>query len=123
VDRIERSLKDLLAFLGDDHAANIDVYVRKEGLDTTSPTGKAAFSLMGLFAEFERDLIRQRVLAGLARAKAQGRVLGRPRMPCAYQKLYPTILMMKSAKDRPSGHLGRWAGESLSRDRCVRRSL
>jgi DNA invertase Pin-like site-specific DNA recombinase len=80
VDRLGRSLADLLQILGDVHAARIDIFIRREALDTTSPTGKAAFSLMGIFAEFERNLIRQRVLAGLARARAEGRVLGRLRM-------------------------------------------
>lgn len=81
VDRLGRSLPDLLGILGDLHAAGIDLFVRREGLDTTSPTGRAAFGLMGLFAELERNLIRERVLAGLARARAQGRRLGRPRLP------------------------------------------
>lgn len=83
VDRLGRSLPDLLNILGDLHAANIDLFVRREGLDTTSPSGRAAFGLMGLFAELERNLIRERVLAGLARARAQGRTLGRPRLPKA----------------------------------------
>lgn len=81
VDRLGRSLPDLLSILGDLHAAGIDLFVRREGLDTTSPSGRAMFGLMGIFAEFERNLIRERVLAGLARARAQGRILGRPQMP------------------------------------------
>ena len=81
VDRLGRSLPDLLGILGDLHAAGIDLFVRREGLDTTSPSGRAMFGLMGIFAEFERNLIRERVLTGLARARAQGRILGRPRMP------------------------------------------
>jgi len=75
-----RSLPDLLSILGDLHAAGIDLFVRREGLDTSSPTSRAAFGLMGLFAEFERNLTRERVLAGLARARAEGRVLSRPRL-------------------------------------------
>jgi DNA invertase Pin-like site-specific DNA recombinase len=81
VDRLGRSLPDLLGILGDLHAAGIDLFVRREGLDTTSPSGRAAFGLMGLFAELERNLIRERVLAGLARARAKGQKLGRPRLP------------------------------------------
>jgi DNA invertase Pin-like site-specific DNA recombinase len=81
VDRLGRSLTDLLSFLGDIHTAGIDLFIRQEGLDTTSPTGKAAFALMSVFAEFERALIRERVMSGLARARAEGRVLGRPRIP------------------------------------------
>ena len=80
VDRLGRSLTDLLGFLADIHAAGIDLFIHQQGLDTTTPTGRATFGLMGVFAEFERAMIRERVLAGLARARAQGRVLGRPRM-------------------------------------------
>src|SRR5437762_2215079 len=60
IDRLGRSLPDLLDILGDLHAANIDLFVRREGLDTTSPSGRAMFGLMGIFAEFERNLIRER---------------------------------------------------------------
>ena len=80
VDRLGRSLTDLLGFLADIHAAGIDLFIHQQGLDTTTPTGRATFGLMGVFAEFERAMIRERVLAGLARARAEGRVLGRPRM-------------------------------------------
>jgi DNA invertase Pin-like site-specific DNA recombinase len=81
VDRLGRSLGDLLSILGDIHAAGADLFIRREGFDTTSPSGRMSFSLMGLFAEFERNLIRERVLTGLARARARGQRLGRPRMP------------------------------------------
>src|SRR5262245_2295686 len=62
IDRLGRCLPDLLAILGDLHDAGIDLFVRREGLDTTTATGRAAFGLMGLFAELERNLIRERVL-------------------------------------------------------------
>ena len=81
IDRLGRSLPDLLGTLAELHASTVDLFVRREGWDTSSPSGRAMFSLMGIFAEFERNLIRERVLAGLARARAEGRVLGRPRMP------------------------------------------
>ena len=80
IDRLGRSLPDLLGILGDLHAAHVDLYVRREGWDTSSASGRAMFGVMGIFAEFERNLIRERVLAGLARARAEGRVLGRPRI-------------------------------------------
>lgn len=92
VDRLGRSLPDLLEILGDLHAAGIDLFVRREGLDTTSPSGRAMFGLMGIFAEFERNLIRERVLAGLARARARGRRLGRPRMPEAKRQAIRSAL-------------------------------
>jgi len=79
VDRLGRSLQDLMSFLGDLHCKGIDLYLHQQGLDSTTPSGKAMFQMMGVFAEFERGIIQERIKAGLARAKAQGRSLGRPR--------------------------------------------
>jgi DNA invertase Pin-like site-specific DNA recombinase len=79
VDRLGRSLQDLLGFLGELHARNVDLYLHQQGLDTRTPAGKALFQMMGVFAEFERAMIRERVRAGLERAKAQGKKLGRRR--------------------------------------------
>jgi DNA invertase Pin-like site-specific DNA recombinase len=80
VDRLGRSLLDLIAFLGELHAAGIDLYLHQQAIDTTTPAGKAMFQMMGVFAEFERSMIRERVNAGLRRAKAEGKVLGRPKV-------------------------------------------
>ena len=65
-------------FLSDLHALGIDLFLHQQGLDTTTPAGKAMFQMMGVFAEFERAMIRERVKSGLARAKASGKTLGRP---------------------------------------------
>jgi len=85
VDRLGRSLGDLVAFLSDVHGAGVDVYLHRQGVDTTTPGGKALFQIMGVFAEFERELIRERIHAGLARARKggtkSGRAIGRPRVP------------------------------------------
>jgi DNA invertase Pin-like site-specific DNA recombinase len=78
VDRLGRSLQDLVAFLSELHALKIDLFLRQQGLDTTTPAGKAMFQMMGVFAEFERAMIQERVRAGLARAKSEGKRLGRP---------------------------------------------
>jgi len=78
VDRLGRSLQDLVTFLGELHAVGVDLYMHLQGVDTTTPAGKAMFQMMGVFAEFERSMIQERVKAGLARAKADGRILGRP---------------------------------------------
>ncbi|HVZ36152.1 MAG TPA: recombinase family protein [Polyangiaceae bacterium] len=78
VDRLGRSLPDLLGFLGEIHAKGCDLYLHQQGLDTSTPAGKALFQMLGVFAEFERAMIRERVCAGLKRAKAQGKRLGRP---------------------------------------------
>ena len=78
VDRLGRSLQDLVAFLSELHALRIDLYLHQQGVDTSTPAGKALFQMMGVFAEFERAMIRERVKSGLERAKAQGKILGRP---------------------------------------------
>ena len=79
VDRLGRSLQNLVGFLEDVHHLGIDLYLHQQGLDTTTPAGKAMFQMMGVFSEFERAMIRERVNAGLARAKANGKTLGRPK--------------------------------------------
>lgn len=78
VDRLGRSLRDLVDFLGDIHAKGVDLYLHQQGIDTTTPSGKMMFQMCGVFAEFERAIIVERVKAGLARARSQGKKLGRP---------------------------------------------
>jgi hypothetical protein len=68
------------------HALKIDLFLRQQGLDTTTPAGKAMFQMMGLFAEFERAMIAERVRAGLARARGEGKRLGRPPIAPALEK-------------------------------------
>jgi DNA invertase Pin-like site-specific DNA recombinase len=80
VDRLGRSLQDLIAFLQELHGAGVDLYLHQQALDTTTPSGRAMFQMMGVFAEFERSMISERVKAGLARAKENGKTLGRPRV-------------------------------------------
>jgi len=80
VDRLGRSLQDLVATLGELQAKGVGLYLHQQGIDTTTPAGKALFQMLGVFAEFERAMIRERVMAGLARAKAQKIQLGRPRV-------------------------------------------
>jgi len=80
VDRLGRSLSDLLVLLQELHSKNVDLFLHQQGLDTSTPSGRAMFQMMGVFAEFERAMIRERVLAGLARAKEQGTRLGRRRI-------------------------------------------
>jgi DNA invertase Pin-like site-specific DNA recombinase len=78
VDRLGRSLQDLIEVLSDLHAKGVDLYLHQQGLDTSTPSGRAMYQMMGVFAEFERVIIRERVMSGLARAKAEGVTLGRP---------------------------------------------
>ena len=78
VDRLGRSLTDLLGLLQELHAKGVDLYLHQQGLDTSTPSGRAMYQMLGVFAEFERAILRERVMAGLARAKAEGTRLGRP---------------------------------------------
>jgi DNA invertase Pin-like site-specific DNA recombinase len=61
VDRLGRSLQDLVGFLAELHALKIDLCLKQQGIDTTTPAGKALFGIMGVFAEFERSMIQERV--------------------------------------------------------------
>jgi DNA invertase Pin-like site-specific DNA recombinase len=78
VDRLGRSLQDLVAFLGELKAKGVDLYLHQQGLDTSTPAGRALFQMLGVFAEFERAIIVERVRSGIARAKVMGTKSGRP---------------------------------------------
>lgn len=78
IDRLGRSLVDLLGTIETLSACGCDLYLDQQNIDTTTPAGRLMFQVTGAFAEFERSMIRQRVHAGLARAKAAGKTLGRP---------------------------------------------
>ena len=67
-----------MAFLSELQALGIDLFLHQQGLDTTTPAGKAMFQMLGVFAEFEHSIIQERVRAGLQRAKREGKRLGRP---------------------------------------------
>jgi DNA invertase Pin-like site-specific DNA recombinase len=77
VDRLGRSLQDLLAFLNELQKLGIDLYLHQQALDTRTPAGRAMFGMCGVFAEFERALIRERVIAGQKRARENGKRIGR----------------------------------------------
>jgi DNA invertase Pin-like site-specific DNA recombinase len=78
-DRFARSLKHLIESLDDFSSIGIDFVSYTEGVDTTTPSGQLLFHIVGAVAQFERDLIAERVRAGLAHAKAMGKHIGRPR--------------------------------------------
>src|SRR5262249_44918948 len=86
VDRLGRSLQHLVGFLAELHALRIDLYLHQQHRDPTTPAGRALFRMLGVFAEFERAMIQERVRAGLARAKAQGKRLGRPRIDAGTER-------------------------------------
>jgi DNA invertase Pin-like site-specific DNA recombinase len=78
VDRVSRSLTDLLSFLEELKAKGVDLFLHQQSLDTSTPSGRAMFQLLGVFSELESALIRERIHAGLDRARQQGKRLGRP---------------------------------------------
>ena len=81
VDRLGRSLQHLTTLLSDIHSKGVDLYLHQQGIDTTTPSGKMMFQMCGVFAEFERSMVQERVKAGLERARANGKRLGRPPVP------------------------------------------
>ena len=78
IDRLGRSLQNLVEILNELQNMRIDLFFQQQGLDTSTPSGRMMFSVFGALAEFERALIRERVIAGQNRAKAKGKKLGRP---------------------------------------------
>ena len=78
LDRLGRNLKHLITLLDELQALGVAFVSLADGIDATTPAGKLQMHILGAIAEFERERIRERVLAGLQRARAQGRRLGRP---------------------------------------------
>jgi DNA invertase Pin-like site-specific DNA recombinase len=78
VDRLGRSLQDLVTFLNEINAKGVDLYLHQQALDTSTPSGRAMFGMLSVFADFEREMIRSRIMAGLARSNKKA---GRPALP------------------------------------------
>lgn len=81
VDRLGRSLQDLVGFLADIQAKGCDLYLHQQAVDTSTPSGRMLFQLCGVFAEFEREILKSRINSGLDRARRNGVKLGRPAIP------------------------------------------
>jgi len=79
LDRLARSVRHLVTLAKELEVLGVDLVVLDQAIDTTTPSGRLLFHVLAAIAEFERDLIRDRVIAGIRRAQAQGRRLGRPR--------------------------------------------
>jgi DNA invertase Pin-like site-specific DNA recombinase len=94
VDRLGRSLKDLVNFLEELRSLNVDLFLKTQGIDTTSPSGKAMFGMLSVFADFERSIIQERVRAGLARAKGESHAGGR------YRHAQNSSLAQRRCRDR-----------------------
>jgi DNA invertase Pin-like site-specific DNA recombinase len=85
VDRLGRSLQHLVGFLSEINDRGVDLYLHQQALDTSTPSGRAMFGMLSVFADFEREMIRSRVMAGLARSTKRS---GRPRLdPAKVEKI------------------------------------
>jgi DNA invertase Pin-like site-specific DNA recombinase len=78
IDRLGRSIQHLVGFMNDILAMDVDLYVHQQAIDTTTPSGRMIFGIFSALGEYERELIRERIMAGQKRARAQGVKIGRP---------------------------------------------
>jgi DNA invertase Pin-like site-specific DNA recombinase len=92
IDRLGRSLIDLLGTIQTLEACEVDLYLDQQSIDTTTPAGRLMFQITGAFAEFERSMIRQRVRAGLKRAVEKGSILGKPKISAQLERRIQTQL-------------------------------
>jgi DNA invertase Pin-like site-specific DNA recombinase len=106
VDRLGRSLQHLIEFLGEMKAKGVDLYLHQQGLDTSTPAGRAMYQMLGVFAEFERAMIVGRVNAGLARARAQGKTLGRPKVDASVEKAVKALRAKGNGIRKVAAELG-----------------
>jgi len=121
IDRLGRSLTDLLHIIQHLEACGVDLYLDQQSIDTTTPMGRLVFQVTGAFAEFERTMIRQRIKAGLKRAVAQGVKLGRPKIDSATERkvrkrLAKGVGILKVAK---SLGIGTGTVQRISKERAM----
>jgi DNA invertase Pin-like site-specific DNA recombinase len=123
VDRLGRSLQHLVGFLGELDGVGCDLYLHQQALDTTTPAGRALFQMLGVFAEFERSMIRCRVKAGLARARLHGTKSGKPigQKPLARHK----VELIRAELERGTGIIktARLCGTGVSAVQRVKASM
>lgn len=112
LDRLARSMSQLIETITDLEARDVGFISLTENIDTTSPQGKLMFGIFSSLAEFERSLIRERTMAGLAAAKAMGRTGGRPSSMTADKKKVIEALLTRS--DLSSKEIAKQAGISVS---------
>ncbi|MDC1164007.1 recombinase family protein [Gammaproteobacteria bacterium] len=109
VSRLGRSLKHLVSFLEDIQSAHCDMYIHQSGIDTSTASGKMMFGMLSVFSEFERSMIRERVIAGQQRAKSEGKHIGRPTnvndgiINAVYQLRQNNVSISRIAKDLQIG--------------------
>lgn len=112
LDRVGRSLPHVVGLVGDLHKRGVGLKVLTGDIDTTTPTGRLVFGIFATLAEFERDLIHERTMAGLAAARARGRAGGRPRV-MTKQKVKAAMALMAD-RDNAARDVAHQLGVSLS---------
>jgi DNA invertase Pin-like site-specific DNA recombinase len=119
VDRLGRSLPDLVAFLSDIQARGCDLYLHQQAIDTSTPSGRMLFQMLGVFAEFERAIITSRIIAGQARARANGVKFGRPPLaPIHLDKVRKGLVEGRSIRT-----VAKTAGVSTATVQRIKRSM
>lgn len=112
LDRVGRSLPHVVGLVGDLQKRGVGLKVLTGDIDTTTPTGRLVFGIFATLAEFERDLIHERTMAGLAAARARGRAGGRPRV-MTKQKVKAAMALMAD-RDNAARYVAHQLGVSLS---------
>jgi DNA invertase Pin-like site-specific DNA recombinase len=105
VDRLGRSVLHLAQFVEDMRASGVGLFLLKQGLDSETPTGRAMLGMCSVFAELEREIIRERIHAGLARARAGGKTLGRKRVGARVENRIRQLRATLSPIGEPMGVL------------------
>ena len=116
VDRLGRSLQDLVSFLGDLQSKKVDLYLHQQALDTSTPSGKAMFGMLGVFAEFERTIIQERVKAGLARARAK-RDAGKTKDRCQDRTANSELGRKRRRQSEDCANVRNWSQRDAARPR------
>jgi DNA invertase Pin-like site-specific DNA recombinase len=116
VSRLGRSLRELLECFETLRKKGVDLYLDQQGVDTTTPAGRALFGMAGVFAEFERSMLIERTRAGLERARARGKRLGRPITPDHVTRRVLELRGAGMGMDRIARELG--IGKSVAQRIC-----
>lgn len=101
IDRLGRSVQHLVTTLNELRATGVDLYIQKQALDTATPSGRAMFGMLSVFAEFEREMIVERIHSGLSRARGtgtrSGRAIGRPAIGDATRERIADLLTHRAS--------------------------
>jgi DNA invertase Pin-like site-specific DNA recombinase len=105
VDRLGRSVLHLAQFVEDMRASGVGLFLLKQGLDSETPTGRAMLGMCSVFAELEREIIKERIHAGLNRARAKGKKLGRKRVDARIEERIRALRAKGLGKVKIAGEL------------------